>query len=188
VLLALTSSLAHAEGSCTTADGTTACAFGPMGAEDTFEVPSGVRSVRVVATGAPGAVGYGGSAAGREDEVSGELPVTPGQTLYVREVGAPPTGGGCYSFGSVACKGGFNGGGSSYYGGGGGGASDVREEARDQSGSLNSRLIGAAAGGSRSDDLCQDDYLPGGTGGDAAHLHASEGRQRRRDRRREGHR
>jgi hypothetical protein len=187
VLLALTSSLAHAAGSCTTADGTTTCAFGPTGAEDTFEVPSGVSSVRVVSTGAPGAVGYGSSAAGRGAEVSGELPVTPGQTLYVKEVGGAPTGGGCYSFGSVACKGGFNGGGSSYYGGGGGGASDVREEARDQSGSLNSRLIVAAAG-SGSDDLCQDDYLPGGTGGDAAHLHASEGRQRQRDRRREGHR
>ncbi len=32
-LLALTSSPAHAAGSCSTTDGTTTCAFGPTGAE-----------------------------------------------------------------------------------------------------------------------------------------------------------
>jgi hypothetical protein len=60
VLLALTSSPAHAVpaysgGSCSTADGTTTCAFGPTGSEDAFVVPAGVSSVHVVATGAPAA-------------------------------------------------------------------------------------------------------------------------------------
>ena len=54
------------------------------GAEQTFVVPAGVSSVHVVALGAPGA--SGGASGGRGAWVSGDLPVAPGQTLFV-EVG-----------------------------------------------------------------------------------------------------
>ncbi|HEX5848664.1 MAG TPA: cadherin-like domain-containing protein [Rubrobacter sp.] len=169
-LLGLTPSPAHAAGSCSTSAGVTTCTFGPTGAEDTFKVPDGVSNVHVVATGAPGAPGaegYYGGTAGSGARVSGDLTVTPGQTLYV-EVGGTPTGNNCDR--GVACVGGFNGGGSSKSGGGGGGASDVREVARNQSGSLDSRLIVAAGGGGGGQDgLCAPTlrYYFGGAGGSA---------------------
>ena len=53
LLLVYGASPIHAAGSCTTTAGTTTCAFGPTGTEDTFVVPAGVSSVHVVATGAP---------------------------------------------------------------------------------------------------------------------------------------
>ena len=112
-------------------------------------------------TKAVGAVGHGA-------EVSGDLTVTPGDTLYVEVGGAPTVGGNCFS--GVACVGGFNGGGSSRSGGGGGGASDVREVPRDQSGSLSSRLIVAAGGGgSGQGTFCRPNSTVnrGGAGGDA---------------------
>jgi hypothetical protein len=69
---------------------------------------------------------------------------------------------------NTACFGGFNGGGSSRFGGGGG-ASGVRTVSRAQDGSLASRLIVAAGGGSAGEALCGDSgpFLQGGTGGDA---------------------
>ena len=104
LLIAYNASPAHAVGTCTTTAGTTTCTYGPTGAEDTFEVPLGVSTIHVVATGAPGAEGYmpgavgaGGDNAGRGASVSGDLTVTPGDTLYVN-VGGTPTGGNCYSF------------------------------------------------------------------------------------------
>jgi hypothetical protein len=93
--------------------------------------------------------------------VSGDLTVTPGQTLYVNVGGAPTGGGNCER--NVACIGGINGGGSAYvWGGGGGGASDVRTVSRsgDPFESLQSRLIVAAGGGGGGGD-------GGGKGGDA---------------------
>ena len=94
----------------------------------------GVENIHVVAAGAPGAVGATGFLPGIGSRVSGDLAVTPGQTLYVN-VSGTPTKVGCV-ISDVACTGGFNGGGSSRFGGGGGGASDVRTITRDQSGSL----------------------------------------------------
>ena len=170
LLLTYGASPAHAAGSCSTTAGVTTCTFGPTGAEDTFKVPDGVSSVHVAATGAPGAPGaegYYGGTAGSGARVSGDLTVTPGQTLYV-EVGGAPTGNNCDR--AVACVGGFNGGGSSKSGGGGGGASDVREVARNQSGSLDSRLIVAAGGGGGGQGgLCAPTlrYYFGGAGGSA---------------------
>ena len=55
--------------SCTTTAGTTTCTYSPTGAEDTFEVPDGVSTVHVVATGAPGGVGYQGDTAGSGAQV-----------------------------------------------------------------------------------------------------------------------
>ena len=153
-----------AGGSCSTTSGTTTCTFGPTGAEDTFVVPEGVSTIHVVATGAPGAVGNGGDTAGLGAQVSGDLPVAPGQTLYVN-VGGAPTSDPNNCVEDVDCIGGFNGGGSSSLGGGGGGASDVRTVPRDQSVSLSYRLIVAGGGGGAgTDGSCPD---TGGTGGDA---------------------
>ena len=178
LLIAYSASPVHAAGSCSTTADTTTCTFSPTGSEDTFEVPDGVSSVHVVATGAPGAVGFFGGSAGRGATVSGDLTVTPGQTLYVN-VGGTPTNVAGTCFENVACIGGFNGGGSSLYafggrGGGGGGASDVRTVATpssgDQSESLNSRLIVAGGGGGSGQGRgcgIDDPPLPGGTGGDA---------------------
>ena len=161
---------AHAAGSCSTTADTTTCTYSPTGAEDTFEVPGGVSTIHVVATGAPGAVGLVGGSAGRGAQVSGDLTVTPGQTLYVNVGGAPslpsdPAGGDCLP--DVACIGGFNGGGTGGgSGGGGGGASDVRTVSRTEAVSLDSRLIVAGGGGGsgRGGGTCQ---LLGGNGGDA---------------------
>jgi hypothetical protein len=176
ILIAYSASPAHAAAeSCTTTAGTTTCTYSPTGAEDTFEVPLGVSTIHVEATGAPGAVGSAsGNArgpAGRGARVSGDLTVTPGDALYV-EVGGAPTGGGtsaCYV--ECNCIGGFNGGGSSgFYAGGGGGASDVRTAARGQDGSLATRLIVAGGGGgSGSSETClvSGGSLAAGAGGDA---------------------
>ena len=166
LLIAYGASPVQAAGSCEATSGTTTCTFSPTGAEDTFVVPDGVSSVQVVATGAPGAVGFQGGSAGRGARVSGDLTVDPGQTLYVN-VGGAPTQGGCYTF--SPCVGGFNGGGrAGHYGGGGGGASDVREIPRAEAGSLASRLIVAGGGGGSAygaDNDCPG--VRGGSGGDA---------------------
>jgi hypothetical protein len=49
LLLALTSSPAHAEDTCPTTAGMTTCTFSPTGGEQTFRVPTGVSSIHVVA-------------------------------------------------------------------------------------------------------------------------------------------
>jgi hypothetical protein len=117
---------AHAAGSCSTTSGTTTCTFSSTGSEDTFVVPARVSSIHVVATGAPGSGEANGGTGGRGAQVSADLTVFPGQTLYVNVEGTP-TGG----------NGGFNGGGSSgSFGGGGGGASDVRTISRDRNNTL----------------------------------------------------
>ena len=110
--------------------------FAYSGAEQTFTVPAGVFSVRVLAVG-----GSGGSASksgGAAAYVNGELSVTPGETLYV-EVGGngqnQDSGG----------DGGFNGGGNG--GGGGGGASDVRTSPRASGLFPGDRLLVAGGGG-----------------------------------------
>lgn len=110
--------------------------FLSTGAEQSFLVPVGVSSVRVQAIGAAGqsgmpapggTVGSGGTGAA----VTGALPVTAGETLYVE----------------VAANG-FNGGGSGGFGGGSGGdASDARTVPMASAETLESRLLVAAGGG-----------------------------------------
>ena len=135
-LLTLTLALA-----CAAPAQATTATFSYTGAEQTITVPVGVYSVRALAIGGRG--GAGDLAGGAAARVSGQLEVSPGQTLYV-EVGgdgqnAEPSGGG----------GGFNGGGAAGgpLGGGGGGASDVRTAPRAAGLSPDSRLIVAAGGG-----------------------------------------
>jgi hypothetical protein len=111
--------------------------FGYTGAEQTFTVPAGVTGLQVTAVGAVGGDpdpkdAILSAAAAR---VSGDLEVTPGQTLYV-EVGGS---------GKQTGAGGFNGGGEG--GSGGGGASDVRTAPRAAGLSPESRLIVAGGGG-----------------------------------------
>jgi hypothetical protein len=129
----------------------------PVGHEQIFVVPNGVRSLHVVAVGARG----GGGSAGQGLGLGGgggtggvavaDVAVTPGRTLYVLVGGmggsAEPQGG----------PGGFNGGGPGggsprgpfASGGGGGGASDVRTcaVAARRCDTLASRLIVAGGGG-----------------------------------------
>jgi hypothetical protein len=127
----LTAGGAHADEAVTRA-------FHRTGAEQTFVVPTGVTTIGVRAIGGAGfGLGFEGVERGAPAEVTGQISVTPGQTLYV-EVGGSPTG----------RLGGFNGGGAGGKGaGGGGGASDVRTAPRTAAGSLNTRLIVAAGSG-----------------------------------------
>jgi hypothetical protein len=108
------------------------------GAEQTFRVPGGVTSISVVAIGGTGGDAtdsVGGAAA----EVTGNITVTPGATLYVEVGGLGEDIG-------EGGAGGFNGGGAG--GGGGGGASDVRTAPRSTSLLIeDNRLIVAAGGG-----------------------------------------
>jgi hypothetical protein len=138
------------------------------GATGTFVVPEGISSIHVDAVGAKG-----GDDPGKEDAltitfpsrtggygalVSANLPVVPGEALYVYVGG---NGASADASGSSAA-GGANGGGGTGSAvkagggaGGGGGGSDVRMIAAPGSGSqtasLHSRLLVAAGGGGSSD-------------------------------------
>ena len=156
LLLALLASLALPAAASAQAE-----TFSFTGTEQTYTVPAGVTAVHVEAVGAAGEAGD--ATGGMGALVSGELSVTPGQTLYV-EVG-----------GVGQCNG--AGAGTPAGGGGGGGGTDVRTVSAAHSGgsfcgtqsaaSLNSRLIVAAGGGGGSADLGfgADD---GGNAGQAA--------------------
>jgi hypothetical protein len=136
--------------------------FKSTGAEQTFTVPAGVRSIHVVATGAAGgAASDGGTPGGRGAAVSGNLSVEPGP-LYI-EVGGPGGETGGFNGGGSGGTGGFG----EFLSGGGGGASDVRQVSNSAPSSLLSRLVVAAGGGGggifqeQSNPAC-----PGGPGGD----------------------
>jgi hypothetical protein len=132
------------------------------GTEQTFTVPAGVRRVTVVARGGAGA---GIRHAGRGGRVYAEIPVRPGEHLYVFVGGA-----------GSSENGGWNGGGAGAHGDyasgfGGGGASDVRQ---DGSGLANRILV---AGGGGGQGASYDGFSgtggkgggsTGGRGGDAA--------------------
>jgi len=133
--------------------------FGYTGAEQTYVVPPGVTAIGVEATGSAGA--DSDAPGGRGAVVSGTVPVTPGQTLYV-EVGSGLCNGG-----------GFAGSGAAGEAGNGGGATDLRTVSASNDGgslcgnqstaSLDSRLIVAAGGGGGG----RTGIVAGGAGGDA---------------------
>lgn len=133
-------------------------AFTFTGGEQTFVVPSGVHLLHVLLIG--GAGGQGGVAAsgGAAAEVTADLEVTPGETLYI-EVGG--TGEDTGEGGVGGFNGGANGGGGA---GGGGGASDIRLVPDSSLLSLESRLAVAAGGGGGGGDGATS---PPGGGGDA---------------------
>lgn len=108
-------------GSVASAQATTVT-FLYTGGEQVFTVPAGVTTLHVVAIG--GAGGASGVLGGAAAQVTADLAVTPGQTLYI-EVG------GKGKDGASGGAGGFNGGAAGGGGGivaagGGGGASDIR--------------------------------------------------------------
>jgi hypothetical protein len=121
--------------------------FTYTGGEQTFVVPEGVHSIHVTARGGAGGANANPKAGG--DRIFADLPVTPGETLYI-EVGGNGS--------DRCCTPSFNGGAAggaatigSDNGGGGGGATDIRRLPRDAPGSLSSRILVA--------------YGAGGTGG-----------------------
>jgi hypothetical protein len=130
-------------------------AFTSTGAEQSFVVPTGVTSVHVRAVGAAGETALsdspfqGPAPGGAGALVSGSLPVTPGETLYV-EVAASGLGGGGQP--------GFDGGGR------GGSASDIRTLSESSAETLQSRLLVAGGGGGGGGTF---DEGSGGRGGDA---------------------
>lgn len=151
-------------------------ATGALAVTDTFEyaaepqafkVPPGVKSLRVVAEGGAGGEGASfdpnfGGAGSLGAVVSGELEVTPRETLYV-DVGGDGEDGGW-----TGGRGGSNGGGEgALLGGGGGGASDVRTVAPTEPMSLASRLLVAAGGGGGGASYWQMVGDNGGGGGNA---------------------
>jgi hypothetical protein len=137
---------------CIPSQGTFTCSYVYTGGEQTFVVPSGITSVKVIAIGAAGGADGSGNPGGEGEKVTGTLTgLSSGQTLYV-EIGQQPdtaTTGSGYNL-----PGSFNGGGGPGYGGvagAGGGASDVRTISSTQNGSLASRLIVAGGGGGHSE-------------------------------------
>jgi hypothetical protein len=143
--------------------------FLPTGDEQTFTIPDGVTSVHVIAVGGEGGTGGGclancGGARGFGALASADLPVTPGEVLYVEVAGNG-------ALGDSGGPGGFNGGGAggaglSCNGGGGGGASDVRLAPRSVGTSLSLRII-TAAGGGGGGGCDPGGGTPKGTGGNA---------------------
>jgi hypothetical protein len=128
--------------------------FSFTGAEQSWTVPSGVTTIHVHLIGGRGASG-GGYPGGVAHDVSGDLLVTPGSTIYVEVGGA-----------GIGHTPGFNGGGARGIDGNlgtaaaGGGASDIRTISRSMSGTLDSRLMVAGGGGG----ACNQ--MPGGHAGD----------------------
>ncbi len=114
------------------------------GGMQVWTVPAGVTSIQVNMAGASGgnATGSRGGLGGR---VTGTIPVTPGQPLYIYVGGEGVTGNGLTGW----VNGGFNGGGRGYLSssansaGGGGGASDIRMFGA----SFSARVMVAGGGG-----------------------------------------
>jgi hypothetical protein len=132
------------------------------GGEQTFVVPAGVFSIQVVAVGGSG--GSSAAAGGAAAQVSGTLPVTPGQTLYVEVGGKGQDGvsGGAGGFNGGAA----GGGGGTVHSGGGGGASDIRLLS-GPSLSPDTRQIVAAGGGGGGGTGTEGSPGAGGAAGEA---------------------
>ena len=113
----------------------TTTSFSYTGAAQTWTVPNGVTSIRVLIKGASGAYTNGGLG----ESISATLAVTPGETLQIN-VGQSGAAGN----GSTPAPATFGGGGlGSKYGGSGGGASDIRDGAY----ALANRILVAGGGG-----------------------------------------
>ncbi|MEC8023357.1 MAG: glycine-rich protein, partial [Myxococcota bacterium] len=125
--------------------GSTTYAF--TGSVQTFVVPQCVNSISVDVRGAQGGDSKNYGPGGLGGQVSAEIAVYPGQTLYIY-VGSQP------SLTGSNAPGGWNGGGNASTSplvGGGGGASDIRTigGAWNDANGLSSRLVVAGGGGGR---------------------------------------
>jgi hypothetical protein len=138
----------------------------------TFSVPAGVNSVRVDLIGGSGATGqgsFGGGAGGSGGELTGDLAVTPGSTLYVFVGGAgQPDGGMGFGDPYHSHYDGGSGGNAGYSifgagnGGGGGGASSIAN------GSGIVALAGGGGGGGGSGTWLASTDTSGGAGSGGA--------------------
>ncbi|HZZ95394.1 MAG TPA: glycine-rich protein [Jatrophihabitantaceae bacterium] len=112
-------------------------------AEQSYQVPAGITSVRVKAIGAPGGDKAFDGAGGYGAKLVADLAVHPGQTLYVEVGGAGD--------GSSFATSGWNGGGAptdtDNLAAFGGGASDVQLKPRASATALRSRAVVAGGGG-----------------------------------------
>jgi acetyl esterase/lipase len=129
--------------------------FQYTGGEQAFTVPAGVSNMEVLAVGGSG--GSSNGAGGAAAQVTGDLSVAPGETLYVEVGGNGPNNG-------VYGGGGFNGGGEGA--GGGGGASDVRTSPLALGLSPDDRLL-VAGGGGGGGTTGRAPGAPGGAAGEA---------------------
>ena len=131
--------------------------FNYTGSQDTFVVPPGVTSININAQGASG--WSGSNPGGLGGSATGDLAVSPGQTLYIYVGGQGTVANG----NMIPAGGGFNGGGDGQSNtsidavGGGGGASDVRLGGT----ALTDRVLVAAGGGGSTDNTDSN----GGNGG-----------------------
>lgn len=128
--------------------GSDSATFSFTGSVQQFTVPAGVTEIRAAVYGAQGGanwvdnINYGGL-------VEADIPVIPGQILYIY-VGEQPIG----------INGGWNGGGNGEFAGiGGGGASDIRVDGN----ALTDRIIVAGAGGGAG--YWSGQHIVGGLGG-----------------------
>ena len=130
--------------------GTQTATFASTGAEQTFTVPAGVSELHVVAVGGRGGPNGSLASGGFGATASADLPVSPGQVLYVEVGGSGAAGGPSGSGAGMNGEGGFDGGGAGGqgpYSGGGGGATDIRTARATAPNSLASRLVVAGGGG-----------------------------------------
>jgi hypothetical protein len=139
-------------------------AFTPPGGPQTFTVPAGVASIRVIATGAGGGQSNTDSdGPGPGAVVDADVPVSPGDTLTILVGGQGQNEADCGGCGNTA--GGFNGGGQSGFagsdhpGGGGGGATTVTGAS-----GISGAII-AGGGGGNGNAVAGGIAGSGGTGG-----------------------
>ncbi len=128
------------------------------GGSQSFTVPAGITELYVElygasgGSGATGGVSSTGGAGGLGSKVTGYLPVTPGDVIYIYAggQGGTPTGG-------------FNGGGNggTQNAGGGGGATDIRLNGT----SVADRIMVASGGGGGGRSGCETVGVNGGDGG-----------------------
>jgi hypothetical protein len=131
--------------------------FNFTGSPETFNVPAGVVSITILATGAQGGLGFGasGGAGGLGGRTTATVSVMPGASLTVGVGGVGPNGNNV-----IATAGGFNGGGgSAANGGGGGGASSVRD------GTTSLVVVGGGGGGGGEEGSIGGNGGGGGAGG-----------------------
>ena len=135
--------------------------FSSTGGEQAFVVPGGVHLLHVLLIGGSGGQGGVAAGGGAAAEVTADLEVTPGETLYIEVGGSGEDSG---EGGEGGFNGGAPGGGGTGGGGGGGGASDIRLLARSLGLATDTRLVVAAGGGGGGGDGATS---PPGVGGDA---------------------
>ena len=142
----------------------TVTTFSYTGAVQTYIVPPGVTEINIEAWGGQGedvTELYDPQTGGLGGYATGNLSVTPGETLYIYVGGQGTDGAGGFNGGGTGGLSTAGGGGTGGYAGSGGGASDVRQGGMD----LADRVIVAGGGGGAGRDYVNGSCVPCGTGG-----------------------